>query len=54
MSTVDVIEEQAWTMPSLGNNTQTFNNLTNDEMIWLLVFSSSILALIYTFLKSKT
>lgn len=54
MSTVDVIEEQTWTMPSLGNKTQTFNNLTNDEMIWLFVFVSSIIILLYTFLKRKT
>lgn len=53
MSTVNVIEEKSWSIPSPINTTVT-EHLHSDELIWICIFLASIIVFLHTFLKSKT
>ena len=54
MSTVNVVEENTWSIPLPINNTTSLEYMESDELFWICLFLSSSLYFIYTFLKSKT
>ena len=54
MSTVNVVEENTWSIPLPINKTASLEYIDSDELLWLCIFGASLLYLIHTFLKSKT
>lgn len=54
MSTVNVVEENSWSIPLPINKTVSLEYIDSDELFWIGIFAASSLYLLYTFLKSKT
>jgi len=53
MSTVNVVQEQTWTLPLTTNHTHALEEIDNYELLWCSVCIISLCTFVYTFLKIK-